>query len=481
MRNFSSMNILLLAGVVPAMQSCAESAPTKSASAEKPNVIVVLCDDLGSYDVGFGGCKDIPTPNIDRIAHEGINCTDAKISAPYSGPSRCGLLTGRYQQRFGAEGNTEDHSESVDQKQGVPTTETMMPEAFKAAGYKTAVIGKWHAGDNETMTPNARGADYFYGMTGGGFSFWGIPAPKAPTVTIMENDRNVPASEVNYLTDDFTDKALDFIDKNADENFMIYLAYNAPHAPMQAPQKYLDRTTHIFDPWRTIYAAMVLAVDDGVGKVWAKLEEKGIADNTIIIFLSDNGGTNRAYNIPRRAYKGNMFDGGISTPFAIYWKNGGLTGGKVYDKTISSLDIFPTVAAAAGIDSKSFKNPLDGVDLMPYWMGEKRDAPHKALFWRVCGGMEYAARMGDYKIVKRYHSDDLMLFNIAKDPIEMYDIAAENPAKVKELAVAYDKWNSEMMTPRWEDKHAPHQIEDYENWTKARKRALRPQPKKNKK
>ncbi len=445
---------------------------------QRPNIIVILADDLGSNDVGFNGCKDIPTPNIDRIANGGVKCSNAYVSAPYSGPSRAGLMTGRYQQRFGAEGNTEGYVESVENKLGVPTSELLLTEIMQNNGYKTAAIGKWHLGDHPTMKPEVRGTDYSFTFSIGNFSYWGFPTKDG--VMIEENGKPVPSSEITYLTDDFTDKAVEFIDEQTDKNnpFFMYLSYNAPHAPFQAPQKYLDRTAHIYNNWRTVYGAMILAMDDGIGRIWDILEEKDIDDNTMIIFLSDNGGTNEAMNYPRRAFKGNMFDGGFNVPFAIYYK-GVIKPGRECTDVISSLDIFPTVASAAGIDTeKECKNPLDGVDIVPYLSGKSRTKPHDELYWRVCGGMEYAVRKGDYKLVKRHDQDEHMLFNVVEDPIEMTDIAADNQALVAEMVKDYQNWDKQLMTPRWEDLHAPHQVEDLAKWKTARLNALHPDEKK---
>ncbi len=445
---------------------------------DRPNVIVVLLDDLGSTDVGFGGSLDIPTPNIDRIANEGVNCTDAYISAPYSGPSRCGLMTGRYQQRFGAEGNTNDQNyfeDSYDTKQGVLESEILLSNVMKEQGYATCALGKWHLGDHPDLLPNQRGFDYFYGFSGGSFNFWGVEKPGSKYQFIQENGVKVTPTKQTYITDDFTDKAVEFIDKSCSEDkpFFIYLAYNAPHAPLQAPQKYLDRTKHISNAHRSVYAAMILAVDDGIGRIWDTLERNKIDDNTMIIFLSDNGGVGvngQAMNYPRRAYKGNMFDGGIRTPFAIYWK-GRLQAGSTYEKTISSLDIFPTVATAAGFDPSKNKNPLDGVDLVPYLNNKNTGNPHKSLCWRVCGGLEYAILQGDYKLVKTYYQDEYMLFNLKQDPIEMNDIACANQDLVKKMEAEYKKWDAQMMQPRWVDGHEPNQRKDHEVWTKFRKGA----------
>lgn len=477
-RNYFIGAAVIGAGVVAyaAVNRSTPEMPTLKEGGEKPNVIVVLLDDLGSTDVGFGGSQDIKTPNIDRIANEGMICNNAYISAPYSGPSRCGLNTGRYQQRFGAEGNTDNGVDAIAMKQGVLESEVLLSDVLKEQGYATCAIGKWHLGDNPDLWPQKRGFDYFYGFVGGGHNFWGTNSTKggkAPYAYIQEN--GVEVKNTTYLTDDFTDKAVDFINKSSKEKnpFYIYLAYNAPHAPLQAPQRYLDRTAHISNANRSVYAAMILAVDDGIGKIWQTLEQNKVDDNTMIIFLSDNGGVGingQSMNYPRRAFKGNMFDGGIRTPFAIYWK-GRLHAGTTYDETISSLDIFPTVATAAGFDVSKNKNPLDGVDLMPYLTGRNTAAPHDKLYWRVCGGMEYAMRQGDYKLVKTFYDDEYQLYNLVKDPIEMTNIAAENKELVAQMAADYKKWDAQMMTPRWVDAHEPHQREDYKVWSNFRKRA----------
>lgn len=436
---------------------------TKNHVGEKPNVIVVLVDDLGSGDVGFNGCVDIPTPNIDRIAAEGANCTNAYISAPYSGPSRAGLLTGRYQQRCGVDGNTEDFVKSVEERRGVLPEEVLMSETLKEQGYATCAIGKWHLGDNEELWPQNQGFDYFYGFSGGGHDYWGRNSANGINF-IQENGRKIEPTDQTYITDDFSDKAVDFINDNSDNPFFIYLAYNAPHAGLSAPKRYLDRTTHIHNAERSVYGAMIVAVDDGVGRVWEALEKNGIEDNTIVIFLSDNGGAQYEYaiNYPRRARKGTMYDGGTKTPFAIYWKDH-IEAGMKYDKTVSSLDIFATAVTAAGYDVTKAKNKLDGVDLIPYLNGSNSETPNPLLFWRVVGGEEWAVRKDDYKLVKRYN-DEPELYNLANDPYEVYNIAAENPTIVADLNKEYAGWSAELPEPRWADKHMPNQVKDYENW-----------------
>jgi len=472
---------LLLTGLAVNSVSPAPLFAKNEQKSKKPNVVIILMDDLGSSDVSFGGCRDYRTPNIDKIAQNGVQCTNAYISSPYSGPSRCGLNTGRYEQRFGAEMNlgteaTNEKGEAL----GVPLDEMMLSELMHNNGYTTCGLGKWHMGDDKSLWPNNRGFDYFYGFSCGHFNYWGIRMnankkkfPRSVDKYIQENGVEVPASKTTYLTDDFTDKAVDFINENAngDKPMYMYVAYNAPHGPFQAPQKYLDRTKHIFNAHRSIYAAMVLAADDGVGRIEQALEENGVLDNTLIIFLSDNGGTADAMNYPRRAFKGNMFDGGIYTPFAMSWP-GHIKAGTKYDKVISSLDIFPTVAEAAGVDvKKQCPKPLDGVSLLPYINGENEGEPNHKLFWRTAGKFEYAARIGDYKLVKRYYTDKFMLFNLREDPIEEHDIADQHPDLVKKMAEEYEKWDAQMIAPRWKDDHRLHQEQDYEAWFKARKQA----------
>ena len=468
------MKQTFLAGVssVGALSMLAPQMVQAKEVAEKPNIIVVLLDDLGSGDVGFNGCQDIPTPNIDRIAKQGVRFTNAYISAPYSGPSRAGLLMGRYQQRCGAEGNTDVRTmEEVEQRRGVPPSEFLVSEALKTQGYKTAAIGKWHLGDHKSMWPQEQGFDYFYGFAGGGYSYWGERNANKP-YWIQENGVEIMPTKETYITDDFSDKAVDFISKHAKDPFFVYLAYNAPHAGLSAPKRYLDRTTHIANPERSIYGAMIIAVDDGLGRIWKTLEEQGIEDNTIVIFLSDNGGASFSYSInyPRRARKGRMYDGGTKTPMALCWGKH-IKAGSVYDKTVSSLNIFPTVAAAAGVDIEALDKKLDGVDMMPYIKGENKGTPNGKLYWRVAGGMEYAMQSGDFKIVKNYYNEALELYNLKEDPTEVRDIAAENPRLVAEMQADYMKWSNEMMPPAWLDKHAPNLKKDHEAWLNIRQKA----------
>ncbi|MFR9651296.1 MAG: sulfatase-like hydrolase/transferase [Rikenellaceae bacterium] len=457
-------------GAVATMSACQQPA---AKSSTQPNIIVVLLDDLGSGDVGFNGCQDIPTPNIDRIADQGVRCTDAYITAPYSGPSRAGILTGRYQQRYGVDGNSDIRTmEDLEMMRGVPVSEVLISEVLKEQGYKTACIGKWHLGEHPSMWPQEQGFDYFYGFSGGGYSYWGDRNKNKP-YWIQENGVEIMPTKQTYITDDFSNKAVDFIDKNAKagDPFFIYLAYNAPHSGLNAPRRYLERTEHIANPERSIYGAMIMAVDDGLGWIWESLERNGIADDTILIFLSDNGGASHSYsmNYPRRARKGRMYDGGTKTPFAMCWGDN-IKAGSLYDKTISSLNIFPTVVAAAGADLSQLTQ-LEGVDMMPYFNGCNSGVPNDRLYWRVWGGREYAMRSGDYKIVKNYYDDTVELYNLKSDPGEIYNIADKQPEIAAKLNSEYMEWDSEIMEPRWLDKHGPNLERDHAEWLKIREKA----------
>lgn len=444
----------------------------------KPNIIVILTDDQGWADVGFNGATDIPTPNLDRLAKAGVIFSNGYVSHPYCSPSRAGLLTGRYQARFGHDCNMpykgNSYHENNDASIGTPLSETMISEALKDQGYRTSAIGKWHVGDHPDLHPPAQGFDHWFGFPGGAMNFWGFST--SPVQTVFRNGVKVPQSELTYLTDDFTDEALSFINKKDEKPFFMYLAYNAPHAPDHATEKYLERTKHIEYAGRSIYAAMVNAVDEGVGRIDSTLTANGMKENTIIVFLSDNGGRiEHADNRPFRGHKGMIFEGGIRVPFFMTWPKG-LKGNQVYDKPIISLDLFPTFLEAAGANPKKYKQ-LDGTSLLPYVMGKDLSAPHEQLFWRSVGGFEYAVRKGKYKLYKSGYKNKTLLFDLENDVLERYDIAAKHPDVITDLEKAYKAWDSKNMDPGWFDPHPENVVKEEKRFQKTRKNSLRPSKK----
>ena len=394
-----------------------------SLASEKPNFIVILTDDQGYADVGFNGSDDIITPNIDRIANEGTRFTNGYVTYAVCGPSRAGLLTGRYQGRFGFGRNP--IIDPSDATSGLPLEEQMISEVLKPVGYTSSIIGKWHMGTHEKFRPNKRGFDHFYGFLSGGHKYF----PEDLTIDsienakkdwswyntkIMENDKRVEIDE--YLTDELSNEAVKFIEREQDKPFFLYLAYNAPHTPLQASQEYLDRNTHIKDKKRRTYAAMVTAVDDGVGRILAKLKQLGLDNNTMVFFLSDNGGAknNASDNGELRNFKGSNFEGGIHVPFAVRWP-GKVPAGMDYQKPVSSLDILATFADITKAPIAK-ERPLDGVNLMPFITGENKGTPHDVLFWRAFDQGTLATRRGDSKVINSDrdgdHLYDLSLIHI---------------------------------------------------------------------
>jgi len=435
----------------------------------KPNIIVIVADDLGYADVGFQGLRDFETPNLDRLAASGVRFTNGYVSHPYCSPSRAGILTGRYQQRFGHEHNPPyaPHDERI----GTPTDEVFLSETLRQAGYRTAAVGKWHLGDAPKFLPHNRGFDEFFGFSGGGFNYYGVSRRGAAAEFIMRNGEPVRPEEISYLTDDFTREAVNFVRRNRERPFFLYLAYNAPHSPDQAPQHYLDRVWNIEYGQRSVYAAMVTAMDDGVGRILSVLDELGLRQDTQVWFLSDNGGRRDvADNRPLRGHKGWHFEGGIRVPFVVSWP-GKLAGGRTYDHPVIALDIFPTAAAAAGA-STAKSRPLDGVNLLPYLEGSNRSAPHEALFWREIGGQGFAVRCGSMKLVKPAATDRIHLFDLEKDPREARDLAGERPAVVRELKELYARWNARNTAPLWTDEHAENVRKERQAVMDARRRAL---------
>ncbi|GAA6186219.1 sulfatase-like hydrolase/transferase [Aliiglaciecola sp. NS0011-25] len=430
------------------------------AKTTKPNIIVILTDDQGYADVGFNGSKDIITPNIDRIANEGTRFTNGYVTYAVCGPSRAGLLTGRYQGRFGFGRNP--IIDPADPMAGLPVEEKMVSEVLKPVGYSSSIIGKWHMGSHEKFHPNNRGFEHFYGFLSGGHRYFpeeliyqdeaqslGQNEHKSPSSSwyhtkIIRNQKTVETS--TYLTDELSREALEFIDSKKDQPFFLYLAYNAPHAPLQAPKRYLKRNKHIKDKKRQIYASMITAVDDGVGNLLAKLQELGIDDNTLIFFLSDNGGASKssAKNSPLRGVKGDFFEGGIRVPFAIRWP-GKVPQGIDYNKPVSSLDILATIVEVTGAAIDKDK-PLDGVNLLPYITGKNTGLPHEVLFWRSFDSKVLATRRGDMKTITSPEFGN-HLYNLSNDLAERHDLSDKQKQIFEQQQAAMQQWQSQLKDP----------------------------------
>ncbi|MEY4489146.1 MAG: hypothetical protein RIQ79_1654 [Verrucomicrobiota bacterium] len=426
-----------------------------AAERKAPNLIVIMTDDQGYGDTGFNGCKDIPTPNMDRLAAAGAVCTNAYASYSVCAPSRAGFITGRYPQRFGFERNTAWQPKAP--ATGLAVQETTLAAALHPYGYKSSVIGKWHLGANDNFHPLNRGFDEFYGHLGGGHRY----LPEELTIKNTLDCRNEPDSyrswilrgfepvrTERYLTEEFTREALDFVRRQKDTPFFLYLAYNAPHAPLQAPAEEIAKFSHIKNEKRRTYAAMLTVVDRGVGQVLDLLDELKLTDDTIVFFFSDNGGptsANGSNNAPLRGFKSDPYEGGFRVPFAVRYP-GKIPAGTTYAQPVSLLDVYATMAAINQIPANA-ERPLDGVNIVPYLNGEKTGAPHERIYLRMFDTGAYAMREGDYKIVQPKKAEKPALYNLAKDIAERADISEGDAERFTKMQATYQDWNAQLIAP----------------------------------
>jgi arylsulfatase A-like enzyme len=427
-----------------------------AAEVKKPNILVIVADDLGYGELSIQGNPQIPTPNIDSLAKNGVRFTSGYVSGPYCSPTRAGLMTGRYQQRFGHEFNPGPAGRATNVF-GLSLKEKTIGNYLKDAGYATGWFGKSHLGYLPQFHPLKRGFDEYFGFLGGAHDY--LDAASDSRNPILRG--NAPVKKIDYTTDAFGREAVGFIERHHAEHWFVYLPFNAVHAPLESLDKYLARFPNIEERKRRTFAAMLSAMDDAVGSVLAKLREHGLEENTLVFFFSDNGGptpSTTSGNGPLRGFKAQTWEGGIRVPFMVQWK-GHLPAGKVEDRPVIQLDILPTALAAAGVEIKP-EWKLDGVNLLPYLTGAKAGSPHEALYWRFGG--QLAIRKGDWKLVKgrgltagpavmrgKANTEGAELYNLAEDIGEKHNLAAKHPAKVNELVADWNAWNLQLVNPAW--------------------------------
>ena len=459
-----------------------------------PNIIIILADDLGKNDITLYDSKGVETPNINRLADEGVVFTEAYSTSSVCNPSRAGLLTGRYQQRFGNERqimgryarnkfeffifkhfiNTRpmyliepwySPAEEEMRKQGLPGSEVSLFELMHAAGYRTGCIGKWHLGYNELFLPQNKDIDEFFGF----YEAFSLYAPKSnkdmvnykhkifQEKHIWRQKRNGPCALVHngevveedeYLTFKIADEACHFIRENESDPFFLYVPFSAPHTPFQAPASYADRFANTEDKNKQVYYAMIAALDDAVGEILDQVKESGLEENTLIFFASDNGGatyTGATDNGDLKGGKITHFEGGLNVPFIMKWK-GELDPGKQYQQPVSLMDIFTTAYSSCELPIP-MNIVVDGVDLIPFLSGQEQQPPHEYLFWRT--DFNKTVRHGKWKLMVNTRDDFLMLYDLETDKQEKFDLGDKYPEVVEQMLAKYAEWERGLIPPAW--------------------------------
>ena len=418
------------------------------ANPRRPNVVLLFADDAGYADFGFQKSSFEAfrklTPNIDSIAAKGATFTNAYMSGCVCSPSRAGLLTGRYQQRFGHEFNIPPGYK----KGGLPLDQKTIADRMRAAGYATGIVGKWHLGYPADYHPNKRGFDWFYGCLQGSRSYFPYEKPTAHRV-IQENGE--PTPEGGYVTDRLGDGAVRFIREHKAKPFFLFVSFTAPHGPLHAKKADLEACAAIQRPRRRKYAAMVRSLDHNVGKILKVLRDADLEDDTLVVFTNDNGGQTLtgANNRPLRGRKGQLFEGGIRVPFCCQWP--GKIAKRTIDDPIIALDLLPTFLAAAG-SSLAKKADGDGTNLLPLLTGEADELPQRALYWRKGGAKgSLAIRRGRWKLLWTDRTDGAApaLFDLDADVAEKNDRSAEKPQVVADLSKLALAWDGQLAEPLW--------------------------------
>jgi arylsulfatase A-like enzyme len=457
-----------------------------------PNIILILVDDLGLFDMSYYGNERLRTPNMDNIAHSGIAFKQAYVASPMCSASRAAILTGRYPQRFGFEFQMHDRylrnrleyywfkyflsddvwqarpmtkvprQEDID-KQGLPPSEISIADLLRNRGYSTAIIGKWHTGMHERNLPSNFGFDYQYGFFDAHTLYTPIGTEGMVDHRIKDDftdqynwslGRSGPRGiyrnyalidEKDHLTDAITRESISFIEEHAGQPFFLMAAYNAPHTPLQAPESYVSMFDNEKDAVKRVYYAMIKQLDDAIGRLIGKLETSGLIENTLIVFMSDNGGatyTNTTDNGPLRGGKITDFEGGTRVPFFMSWK-GRIMPGSVYHSPVISMDVFATIASIANCPLPEDRH-IDGKDLLKY-IGNDSLSPHRDIFWQR--GNSKAVRSGDLKVVWNTLFQDTLLFHITDDPFETKEL--RQPGRAKSLIELHHEWSAQLETPLW--------------------------------
>jgi arylsulfatase A-like enzyme len=461
----------------------------------QPNIILITVDDLGMADCSIYNEGDIATPNIERLGAEGVIFDNAYVTSPVCAPSRAAMITGRYQHRFGFEFTMHERylknqleylafrylinsepwvakwTSSVPDadaihNQGLPLSEITLAEILKKHGYKTGITGKWHLGWSREKQPAAFGFDEQYGF----FNSHSLYSPEGTQGIvdqkidadwtdsyIWSGQRNGPHAiyrngieieEDGYLTDRITEESIAFMNDNKEDPFFLWISYSAPHTPLQAPRKYVEQFSDIKDPVKRVYRAMIASLDDNIGRLMDYLSDQNLTDNSIIFFISDNGGAEYTHTTDNGRYEGGKnteFEGGVKVPMIIRLP-GQVAAGSRFPHMVSSMDIFTTSIAFAGIEMMPGRK-LDGVNLIPYFTGENNMPPHEYLFWQR--GISKVVRNNEYKLVMNEYLDIEMLYDLQQNKYENPDVSSDNMEIVNELKMAFLDWSQSNKAPMW--------------------------------
>jgi len=430
------------AAVILPLTAPSAGAADQPAARPTPNLLIMFADDLGYADIGVNGCRDVPTPNIDAIAHGGVRFAAGYVSAPVCSPSRAGLLTGRYQTRFGHEFN---HPLADRAPVGLPVSQKTAAGWLREAGYATGHVGKWHLGSPRApeFSPQARGFEE---------SVWFPGQRKLPPLVFYRHAEQGKTDD-RYVDEAISREASTFIERHRGQPWFLYVAFLTPHQPLDTPPGTEQPFAALDSTERRKCAALLTLLDGSVGRILQTLRQSGQEERTLVVFLSDNGAPpkNGSRNTPFRGHKGTLWEGGIREPFVMQWK-GTLPAGRVVDAPVISLDLLPTALAAAGVDVPATVK-LDGVNLLPYLTGKTTQPPHAALYWRY--GEQMAVRQGDWKMARALDTTatppalTVGLYNLRDDPGEAQDRAAAEPAKAQELQSLWDAWNAANVPALW--------------------------------